>query len=124
LDPQPPHPESQLESCDGPVCVWSFSCDELLKFAAPASADEPDDCFTWPALEKATFGDALTETAFAFAVWSIELPAVWLCPDDLSPHVPPDWLWSFCCDESFQFAAPAAADELDNWSTLPPLWSE
>jgi hypothetical protein len=43
-------------------------CDELFQFAAPAAAVESDDCFTLPPFSTATFGDALTEIAFASAV--------------------------------------------------------
>jgi hypothetical protein len=73
-----------------------------------------------PPFKTATFGDAFTETDFALAVWSTELNADWSWLDE--PYdSPDDWLWSFSCDESFEFAAAAAADESDDWSTLPPF---
>jgi hypothetical protein len=58
----------ELEHGCGPVCDWLFVCDELFQFDAPATAVESDDCFTLPPFSTATFGDALTEIAFAFAV--------------------------------------------------------
>jgi hypothetical protein len=60
---------------EGPVCDCWLLCDDVFEFAAPAKAVEPDDCFTSPPLRNATFGDALSEIAFAFAVWSTEFDA-------------------------------------------------